>query len=346
MRIVVTRQKIHGHPAEEFAAALRERLPDHEVVVADTPEREREALRTADVATGEGYAVEEHLDDAASLRLFAGVYAGTGHLDLDAFEEAGVAVTNASGVHGPNISEYVIGALVALARDFRRATRQQDRREWRAYPTTELYDSTVTVVGLGAIGTAVVDRLEPFGVETLGVRYTPEKGGPTDEVFGFDELHDALARTDHLVLACPLTDDTEGLIDREAIRTLPPQATLVNIARGPVVDTDDLVYALRWNQIRGAFLDVTDPEPLPEDHPLWGFDDVHITPHNAGHTPRYFDRVADILAGNVERLAAADGVGDAGDTGDTGDAGDDVPGEDPGDGSPVPAGVDLENRVV
>ncbi|WP_277553022.1 D-2-hydroxyacid dehydrogenase [Halobaculum limi] len=309
MRIVITRQKIHGHPASEFAEAVRERLPDHEVLVADTPEREREAIRDADVVAGEGFSTSDHLDAAESLRLFSGVYAGTGHLDLDAFEAAGVAVTNASGVHAPNISEYVVGALVSLARDFRRATRQQDRREWRAYQTQELYDSTVTVVGLGAIGTAVVERLKPFGVETLGVRYTPEKGGPTDEVFGFDELHDALARTDHLVLACPLTDTTAGLVDRDALRTLPPHAMLVNIARGPVVDTDDLVYALRWNHIRGAFLDVTDPEPLPEDHPLWGFDDVHITPHNAGHTPRYFDRVADILAENVRRLEEHDGEG-------------------------------------
>ncbi|MFC7098702.1 D-2-hydroxyacid dehydrogenase [Halobaculum marinum] len=307
MRIVVTRQKIHGHPAAEFVDILRERLPDHEVVLADTPDAEREAIRDADVVTGEGFTTGSLLDEAASLKLFAGVYAGTGHLDLDAFEAAGVAVTNASGVHAPNISEYVVGALVSLARDFRRATRQQDRREWRAYQTRELYDSTVTVVGLGAIGTAVVERLDAFGVETLGVRHSPEKGGPVDEVFGYDDLHEALARTDHLVLACPLTDTTRGLIDREALRTLPPQASLVNIARGPVVDTDALVYALRWNHIRGAFLDVTDPEPLPEDHELWGFDDVHITPHNAGHTPQYFERVADILAGNVRRIADADG---------------------------------------
>ena len=116
------------------------------------------------------------------------------------------------------------------------------------------------------------------------------------------------------------------LIDREAFRTLPPHATLVNIARGPVVDTDALVYALRWNQIRGAFLDVTDPEPLPDDHPLWGLDDARITPHNAGHTPRYFARVADILAGNVDRLTEV--AGDAGVDGDPRD------------------GPDLENRVV
>ena len=105
MRIVITRQKIHGHPASEFAEAVRERLPDHEVLVADTPEREREAIRDADVVAGEGVSTSDHLDAAESLRLFAGVYAGTGHLDLDAFEAAGVAVTNASGVHAPNISE-------------------------------------------------------------------------------------------------------------------------------------------------------------------------------------------------------------------------------------------------
>ena len=306
MRILVTRQKIHGHPASEYVDLLRERLPDHEVVQATTPDEEREAIVGADVVTGEGYVAESLLEHAESLRLFACVYAGTSHLDLDPFRERGVAVTNASGVHRPNISEYVVGALVSMARDFRRATRQQDRREWRAYPTRELSDSTVTVVGLGAIGEAIVDRLEPFGVETLGVRYSPEKGGPTDEVFGFDGIHEALARTDHLVLACPLTDETEGLVDAEAFRTLPPEATLVNIARGGVVDTDALVTALQRNFVRSAFLDVTDPEPLPEDHPLWEFEDVHITPHNAGHTPKYFARVADILAGNVERLEAGE----------------------------------------
>ena len=306
MRILVTRQKIHGHPASEYAEIIRERLPDHEVVHARTPAEEREAIVDADVVTGEGFTTEALLERAGSLRLFACVYAGTGHLDLEPFREAGVAVTNGSGVHGPNISEYVVGALVTLARDFRRATRQQDRREWRAYQTRELYGSTVTVVGLGALGQAITERLEPFGVETLGVRYSPEKGGPTDEVFGFDELHEALARTDHLVLACPLTDETRGLVDADALRTLSADATLVNIARGGVVDTDDLVSAFRQNDIRGAFLDVTDPEPLPEDHPLWGVEDVHITPHNAGHTPEYFARVADILAGNVERLEAGE----------------------------------------
>ncbi|ESP89069.1 D-2-hydroxyacid dehydrogenase [Candidatus Halobonum tyrrellensis] len=311
MRIVLTRQKIHGHSVDEYAAALRDRLPDHDIVVARTPDEEREAVTGADVVTGEGHSMGRLLGEveAPDLKLFAGVYAGTGHLDLDAFREAGVAVTNASGVHAPNIAEYVVGALVSLARDFRRATRQQDRREWRAYQTRELKGSTVTVVGVGSIGEAILQRLEPFGVERLAVRHSPEKGGPAEEVVGFDGLHDALARTDHLVLACPLTDETEGLIDADALRTLPPEATLVNIARGAVVDTDALVSAFNVNDLGAAFLDVTDPEPLPEEHPLWGFEDVRITPHNAGHTPAYFGRLVDIVAENVERIA---GTGETG----------------------------------
>jgi len=299
-KIAVLRQKIHGLSAVDYAAALRSRLPDAEVAIARTPAEEQQLLESAPIVTGFSMSTAE-VEAAANMDLFACVYAGVGHLDLDAFEANGTAVTNASGVHGPNISEYVIGSILSFVRGFKRAWRQEDRNEWRSYPARELQGSTVTVVGLGAIGQAVVDRLDPFGVDTIGVRYTPEKGGPTDEVLGFDEIHDALARTDYLVLACPLTDETEGLIDSEALLTLPTDAFMVNIARGGVVETDDLVSAMQANRIAGAALDVTDPEPLPNDHPLWDLDSVSITPHNAGHTPDYYERLADILAANVER---------------------------------------------
>ena len=298
--IAVLRQKIHGLSARDYASALGERLPETEIAVGKTPAQEAKLLETVPIATGFSMSTEA-IEAAENLDLFGCVYAGVGHLDLDAFEANGTAVTNASGVHGPNISEYVLGAILSHVRGFRQAWRQQDRNEWRSYPARELQGSTVTVVGLGAIGQAIVDRLEPFGVETIGVRYTPEKGGPTDEVLGFDDIHDALARTDYLVLACPLTDETRGIIDSGAFLTLPTDAYLVNIARGGVVDTDDLVSALQANRIAGAAIDVTDPEPLPNDHPLWDFDTVSITPHNAGHTPDYYERLADILATNVER---------------------------------------------
>lgn len=303
--LLVLRKGTHGVPVEQYAGALRDRLPDRTVELARTPAAEREAIEDARFVTGM-VLDEELLEAATNLEVFACAYAGTGHLPLEALEERGVAVTNASGVHGPNIGEHVLGSILYFTRRFNVAERRQRRREWRHYQAHELQGSTVTVVGLGAIGRAVCERLEPFGVDTIGVRYSPEKGGPTDEVVGFDEepFHDALARTDYLVLACPLTDVTRGLIDHDAMTTLDPNAVIANVARGPVIDTDALVDALRSNWIRGAALDVTDPEPLPEEHPLWNLGNVQITPHNAGHTPEYYERLADIVTENVRRFDA------------------------------------------
>ena len=299
--IVVLRRGVHGRPIDAYADALRERLPDRTVELARTPTEERQLAGTAPVVTG--LEMDEDLLGAATdLELFACLYAGVGHLPLSAFEQRGVAVTNAAGVHGPNVAEYAVGAMLSFSAGLQQGWQRHERREYRHFRTGELQGSTVAVVGLGAIGEAVVDRLAPFGVDTVGVRYTPEKGGPTDEVYGFDRIHEACAGADYLVLACPLTDRTEGVVDRAVFETLPPDAVLVNVARGPVVETDALVEALRRNEVGGAVLDVTDPEPLPEDHPLWAFSNVLVTPHNAGDTPRYYERVADILAENVDRL--------------------------------------------
>jgi phosphoglycerate dehydrogenase-like enzyme len=299
--IVVLRRGVHGRPASEYVSALCDRLPDRTVRRAETPAAERSLVADAPIVTG--VAMDESLLSAAeSLELFACLYAGVGHLPLDAFERRNVAVTNAAGVHGPKIAEYVLGALLTFTQGFHRGIQRARDREWRHFQTRELQGSTVTVVGLGAIGTAVLDRLAPFDIETVGVRYTPSKGGQAKAVYGFDAIHEACAGTDFLVLACPLTDRTEGLVDEALLETLPPEAVLVNIARGPVVETPALVRALQGNQLRGAVLDVTDPEPLPEGHPLWTLSNVVMTPHNAGDTPQYYERVADILATNVERL--------------------------------------------
>ncbi|MFB6071088.1 MAG: D-2-hydroxyacid dehydrogenase [Halanaeroarchaeum sp.] len=301
--IAVLRQKIHGLEAADLAAEIRERLPTYDVTVAQTPNDERALLAEATVAVGHSIAVDD-LSRAENLELFACVYAGTDHLPIEELERAGVTVTNAAGVHGPNVAEWVLGAILSFTRRFHLAWRQKERREWRSYRAREFQGSTVTVIGLGAIGQTVVDRLEPFDVHTVGIRHSPEKGGPTNEVLGYDDedLHDALSRTDYLVVAAPLTDLTEGLIDAAAIRTMPPDAVVINVGRGPIVDTDALVEALQTNALRGAALDVTDPEPLPQDHVLWGFENVLVTPHNAGHTPRYYERLADILARNLARV--------------------------------------------
>jgi len=298
MEILVLRDGVHGLSPESYAEALRDRLDGHAVHHAKTPDQEREAIRTADVATG--LRIDRSLlDHAETLRLFACAYAGTGHLPLDALTAHDVRVTNAVGVHRSNAAEHAIGSILAFSRRFHEAARA-DR--WQPVTPGELAGSTVAIVGLGAIGEGIADRLEPFDVTTIGVRRTPESGGPTDEVFGPDRIHEALARSEFVVLCCPLTEETRGLIGPEELSTLSADSVIVNVARGEVIETDALVESLRRGRIGGAALDVTDPEPLPDDHPLWDLDEVLITPHSAGATPNYYDRLSEIVAENVGRL--------------------------------------------
>jgi phosphoglycerate dehydrogenase-like enzyme len=301
--VVVLREGTEGLSMESYASALRERLPERSVALARTPAEERDLVGGARVVTG--ITLDEALlDRAERLDLFACTFAGTDHVPTAALAERGVAVTNAGGIHAPGIAEQAIGNVLSFARRLHEGWRRKGRAEWRHFQSGELAGSTVAVVGLGSIGQAVVQRLQGFDVRTVGLRYTPEKGGPTDELLGFgeDDVHEALARSEYVVLACPLTEETRGLIGREELATMAPESVLVNTARGGLVETDALVAALRSSSIRGAALDVTDPEPLPGDHPLWTLENCLLTPHTGGHTPEHWPRLAAIVAENVERL--------------------------------------------
>jgi phosphoglycerate dehydrogenase-like enzyme len=302
-QILVLNQAAHGDPVSTYVTELRSRLPECEIAFAETPRVARESIDGARIVTGLSLS-EELLDAADRLEWFACIAAGTDHLPLKELEERGVVVTNASGVHGPNMAEYVLGAMTAFTHRFHDAWERNQREEWRHFRGGELYGSTVTIVGLGAVGTALTERISGYGVDTIGVRYTPLKGGPTDEVMGFDtdDFHEALTRTDHLALCCPLTDTTRGLISDTELEILPSDGTIVNVGRGGLVDTDALTAAVQNNKVGAVALDVTDPEPLPRGHPLWACQNVMITPHVSGYTPEYYSRLADIVAKNVSRL--------------------------------------------
>lgn len=301
--IVVLRRGTEALPTSAYAEEIKTRLPQYQVRQAETPQDEIEYLRRARVATGIDIS-EDQVEKAENLELFVVASSGTDHLPTRQLREKGVTIANSSGIHAPGIAEQTLGYLLMFARKINQGIAQKQDHEWRHYQATELQGSTVTVVGLGSIGKEIVNRLEPFNVDTIGIRYTPSKGGPTDEVVGFDSesVHRALARTDYLVLCSPLTSTTKRLISEEEIGTLSSDAVLINVARGGLVDTPCLVEALQTGELRGAALDVTDPEPLPPDHPLWTLNNVIITPHMGGHTPKHWSRLADILAQNIRAL--------------------------------------------
>jgi phosphoglycerate dehydrogenase-like enzyme len=222
-----------------------------------------------------------------------------------------LTITTASGIHAIPISEYVIGSMIAFAKGFPRASRSQAASQWQAYLPTELAGATVAVLGLGAIGGRVAKLAKALDMRVLAVRRSAQRrmnGAECnerfiDEMFPPSELNAVLAESDYIVLAVPLTPDSRHMIGAAELAAMKPNAVIVNIARGAVIDQPALIDALKGHRIGGAALDVTDPEPLPSDSELWSLDNVMITPHISGGTPHYMDRAIELFCDNLRRYA-------------------------------------------
>ncbi len=210
----------------------------------------------------------------------------------------GVTVCNARGVFDGPLAEWVVGAILAFERGLVRARDGQAEGAWTSIEPDELAGRRIVILGFGSIGKAVADRLRPFDVEVIGVARTGREG-----VLGFEDLDRVLAGAEVLVDLLPLTGETVGLLDARRLARLPDGALLVNAGRGRTVDTQALVRELEQGRLRAA-LDVTDPEPLPPGHPLWGLPNVLISPHVGGDSPGAMLRAFALAGDQVRRFAA------------------------------------------
>jgi D-3-phosphoglycerate dehydrogenase len=201
------------------------------------------------------------------------------------------------------VSEHVLAFLLAAAKRLPQAAR---RRTWVHDEGRMLEDATVGIVGAGGIGRAIIERLAPFGARVVAQTRSGHDIPGASRSVGPEGLHDLLRESDFVVLAAPLTEETRGLVGRAELDLLGPSGWLVNVARGALVRTADLVDALREGRIGGACLDVTDPEPLPDGHPLWDFENVLVTPHVANPPELEPLLLARRVEENVRRLAAGE----------------------------------------
>lgn len=217
---------------------------------------------------------------------------------------ADVAFANAVGVHEAATAEHAVALVLAAQRDLPGFVTEQPTGGWDQRFTPGLAGRTVVVVGVGGVGEEVRRRLVPFDVEVVRVasRARTDEIGPVHAVA---ELADLVGRADVLVLAVPLTPATRHLVDGQLLAAMRPGALVVNIGRGPVVDTDALLAAVHDGRVRAA-LDVVDPEPLPPDHPLWTTPGVLLTPHVAGRTATMTDRIVALLRAQVAHLTAGE----------------------------------------
>lgn len=191
--------------------------------------------------------------------------------------------TNASGIYGRQVAESAMALLLSVTHLHKRIARAGT---WDIWPeidegTRWLHNSTVAIVGAGGIGHHLTEMLAPFGADVIAVNRSGRPVEGARETVTIDRLDEALAVADHVIISLPLTGETEGMFDAELLASCKRGVTIVNVARGPVVVTGDLVEALESGQVGGAGLDVTDPEPLPDGHPLWDMDNVTVTTHSA-----------------------------------------------------------------
>ena len=242
----------------------------------------------------------EPLGRMPSLRVVQALTAGYEH--LMGRVPAGTTLCNARGLHDSSTAELALALLLAAERDLPRWVRAQDARQWEHVHTRSLAGSRVLIVGYGSIGAALDRRLAACEAEVTRVARSPR---PAQDVHAVEELDALLPAADVVVLVTPLTEQTRGLLDTRRLALLPDGALVVNVGRGPVLDTGALLAETSSGRLRAA-LDVTNPEPLAADHPLWSSPGVLISPHVAGGAAAFYPAAKQFVADQIRRFAAGE----------------------------------------
>jgi phosphoglycerate dehydrogenase-like enzyme len=267
----------------------------------------RAALADVEVIFGPVALPLELFDAAPKLRWFQALTAGVDQLTERGLLDRGFTVTKVSGLASNAIAEYAMASMLMLAKGLHTMIRNQAEHRWAFRFNAELRGKTVGIVGYGSIGKATARLAKAFGMRVVACRRRSGDPDPDcDRMRPYTALHELLGESDFVVLSVPLTEETRGLIGADELRAMRRTAYLVNVARGPVVDQEALIAALREGTIAGAGLDVFDPEPLPEDSALWDLPNVIITPHISGAIEGYGHRASELFVANLRRFLAGE----------------------------------------
>ncbi|MCD8086181.1 MAG: D-2-hydroxyacid dehydrogenase [Clostridiales bacterium] len=291
-------------------AQLEAALPGGDFFYCPAPEVDDGALTRADVVIGNVPPAKLAL--AQKLRFLQLNSAGSNDYAAPGVLPEGTALCNASGAYGLAISEHILAGVLTLIKKLHLYARNQQRHVWRSEgQVRSIFGSTFLIVGAGDIGGTLAAKAKALGACTVGVRRTArQKPAFLDEVYTMDALDDLLPRADVVVLSLPKTPETTHLMNAARLGRMKPDGILVNVGRGDCVVTEDLVAALQAGRIGGAVLDVTDPEPLPEDHPLWDCENLVLTPHVSGfyHLPATLYNIQSIAIRNLTAWGRGEGL--------------------------------------
>jgi len=295
MAIILVRGELNAAEQAQIKAAF----PEAEVIAAEGEEFMRH-LPTAEVVWGALRPAQIAL--GKTLRLIQVQSAGVDHMLSPELRACPAELCTTSGIHQETIAEHVLGMMLCLARSYPAHILNQQTKSWHPTNPKLLYGQVVGVLGFGAIGQAIGARAKAFCMQVIAVRKHPAPSPCADLVVADTELDAILPRVNHLVVALPLTPETDNLLHRKRLGLLPAGAYFYNIARGKVVDEAALAEFLQSGHLAGAGLDVFAEEPLPAASPLWSLRNVLITPHCAGSLPNYRERALAIFLENLRRL--------------------------------------------
>ncbi|MFD2044660.1 D-2-hydroxyacid dehydrogenase [Ornithinibacillus salinisoli] len=290
--------------SENYLNEMKAIAPDWRIVFGKNHEDITNELKEAEIILHWKKAIEPIiLEENKNLRWVQTWSAGVNGLPLEALQKRNVSITSANGVHAYPISETIFALMLGLTRKIHSYVRQQMDKTWdNANLKLEIHEKTIGIIGVGAIGQETAKIAKAFGMKVLGVRHSGKETDYVDQMYTPDQLAKILPQCDIVVITLPLTEDTTHLFGAEQFRQMKDSGILINIGRGPIVVEEDLINALQNKEIAGAGLDVFATEPLPEDSPLWEMENVIVTPHTAGATEHYTERVIkDIFIPNLKR---------------------------------------------
>jgi phosphoglycerate dehydrogenase-like enzyme len=279
------------------------------VTVARSAEELEDAIADADVLFAWDFRTTLLPDAWPNARRMRWIHAASAGVDAVLIPEvvqSDIVVTNSRGVFDRGIAEFCLGAMLFFAKDARTTIELQRERRWRHRETELLRGARLLVVGAGSIGHEVGSLAKAVGLEGEGVARSDRDDPVFGRIAAQSELHTLLARADYVAITAPLTPDTEGLFDRDAFAAMKRGARLINVGRGPIVDEDALLDALRSGQVGGAALDVFHTEPLPEDHPFWEMPNVLVSHHMSGDYIGWREALVELFADNLSRYTAGE----------------------------------------
>ena len=302
--LITSKERPHFHVKEDHLKRIRSQSREIEIFVVPStqPEVISRHARDADIMVGFPMMLEKVIGEAKNLKWIHSFSAGVDKLLTPEIVASPVLVSNSAGIHAIPIAEHIIAFMLLFTKRFYDTFAAQQNRTWdRRDDMEELHGKTVLIVGLGHIGRQAAKLVHCFGAHVIATnRELENKPEFVDEVKSPEQLDEMLPLADFVVLSVPHTRETHHMFNAEKFKKMKPSAVLINIGRGGVVNESDLIAALEQKTIQGVALDVTEVEPLPSDSPLWGMENVILTPHHSGISKEYMRRAIERFCLNLQ----------------------------------------------